>query len=305
MGVESRHGAKAAKEISLRDEKRASTTLIDDSGLQPLKARPSLVEYLNRLWEARYYIFADARAKSFADGRGQILGVLWVVLNPLIQVATYAVIFGLVLKVSRGMDNFIGFLVIGVTFFGFVSGGITMGGGLIQRNRAFLTSFSLPKAAVVFSANFRSILDHIFPAIMAVGIALLFQLDSGLSWTLVLVPLLFTLIHIFTLGIQLIVARMTTFVPDVKSLLSVVTRMLFFVSGVFWPIERFEGHPGLMAVLKANPVYQFLSAVRVCVLDGVAPELWQWGYLTLWSVGLVLIGIIYFWGAEAKYASIK
>lgn len=278
---------------------------IDDSELSTLRARPSLNDYLRRLWSARFFIFADARAKSFADGRGQFLGALWVVLNPLIQVATYAVIFGLVLKVSRGMDNFIGFLVLGVTFFGFISSGITAGGGLMQRSRSFLISFNLPKACVVASMNLRSIFDHIFPALMAVLVALLFQLGKPPSWTIILVVPLFLLIHIFTLGIQLAVARMTAFVPDVKSLLSVFTRMLFFLSGVFWPIERFSGHPALMTVLKANPVYQFLTAIRKCVLDGVAPMMWQWGYLTAWSVGLLVIGMVYFWGAEARYASVK
>ena len=60
-----------------------------------------------------------------------------------------------------------------------------------------------------------------------------------------------------------------------------------------------------MTVLKANPVYQFLAAIRKCVLDGVAPMMWQWGYLTAWSVGLLVIGMVYFWGAEARYASVK
>ncbi|OFN17701.1 hypothetical protein HMPREF2604_08280 [Corynebacterium sp. HMSC055A01] len=247
----------------------------------------------------------DARARSFADGRGTFLGVIWVVLNPAIQVALYALVFGVFLKTSRGMDNYVGFLVIGVVYFGFITTGLNAGALLVQRNRGLISSFNFPKAAVAISATLRGAFDGSVSAVLAVVFALLFQIDQMPSWTILLVIPIYLLMQIFIAGTIFVIARATAFVPDLRSLISVVTRILFFTSGVFWPVQRFVHHPTILAILNWNPVHQFLTMIRLCVLDGVVPSLTQWLYLASWSFGLLAFGLWIFWRAEHKYASIK
>ncbi|PCC82751.1 ABC transporter permease [Corynebacterium accolens] len=279
--------------------------LVDEGGLRTLKARPAFGKYLRELWKMRHFIVLDARARSFADGRGTFLGVFWVILNPAIQVALYALVFGVFLKTSRGLDNFIGFLVIGVVYFGFITAGLNAGALLVQRNRGLISSFNFPKAAVAISATLRGAFDGSVSAVLAVVFALLFQIDRIPSWTIALVIPIYVLMQIFIAGTIFVVARATAFVPDLRSLISVVTRILFFTSGVFWPVERFVHHPTLLAILNWNPVHQFLAMIRLSVLDGEVPSLTQWLYLTVWSFGLLAFGLWFFWRAEHKYASIK
>lgn len=279
--------------------------LINDRDLTRTHPRPPLLAYIKALWQRRFFIWEDSKSKSFNDGRDTFLGSIWIFLNPLLQVAIYGLVFGLILKTSRGMDNFLGFLILGVIFFGFVSKGLNSGSALIQGERSMITSFHFPKAALVVSSVTKQFLDNLVPAIMAVTLALLSQPHKTPSWTVILVVPLFLLIHVFIVGAEFMIARATAFIPDLKGLVNLLVRGLFFISGVFFTIDRFDTAPSVRAFVEVNPIYQFLSAVRSCVLDGQAPPLSMWIYLSTWSFLLLVIGFVYFWKAEAKYASVR
>ncbi|OHR24273.1 hypothetical protein HMPREF2791_00045 [Corynebacterium sp. HMSC034A01] len=168
-----------------------------------------------------------------------------------------------------------------------------------------MSSFNFPRGAVVIGETLKHAIDGIVPALVAVGLALLWQLDKPVSWTVVLVVPVYVLMQFFSLGCSFVVARACAFLPDLRSLVNLVVRGLFFLSGIFFSIDRFVNHPTLELLMKLNPVHQFLSAARVSVLDGTVPSAFTWAYITCWSLGLTLIGFVYFWAAEGRYATLK
>ncbi|WP_448854091.1 ABC transporter permease [Corynebacterium frankenforstense] len=105
---------------------------VDESGLFSMRSRPPLHRYIAQLWQRRFFIWADAKAKSLQPGADMILGNLWLVLNPILNVAIYGIVFGILLRTDRGIDNFLGFLILGVIFFTFFSRAVEGGSGLIQ-----------------------------------------------------------------------------------------------------------------------------------------------------------------------------
>lgn len=283
----------------------ANVVLADDSALHQLHARENLATYLKLLWNRRHFILADTKSKSLSSGNGTYLGMVWVLLEPLFQVAVYALVFGLILKISRGMDNFLGFLMIGVIFFGFFTKGISSGGNLIQRSRSLIRSFNFPKASLAISLVFKQAVDHIVPAFVAVIGALAFQWEKGISFSVLGIIPIYFLIHIFAFGCICFAARASAFFPDVTKILSLANRALFFTSGVFFTIERFDTHPLLKTIVEINPIYQFLMAARTCVMDGVLPSLNVWIYISTWSIAVAVVGFIYFWQAEERYVAIR
>lgn len=279
--------------------------LIEDGLLFSLQSRPPIRQYTKDLWGRRHFIKAQARAKSLRTGQDTFLGRLWIILTPVISIAIYSFVFGVVLNVSRGMENFVGFLTLGVVYFGFFTKSISSGSGLIRSSRNMIAAFSFPNASLALSAVLRQFVDNLTPAVVAVLGCVLLQLDQPIHWTIIFVLPLFLLIHIFGLGVCFIGARATAFIPDLKSIISVVNRGLFFVSGVFFTIERFETNDLVTKIVEANPIYQFLQAIRNCVMAGQVPSLQTWAYISIWSFGLLIFGYWYFWRAEERYASVK
>ena len=277
--------------------------LVDDSELQPVSSRESLPGYLRSIHRRSSFIYLDARTRAFTAGQGTFLGQIWLVLTPAFQVAVYALVFGAILHTSKGIDNFVGYLSLGVIFFGFISKNLTSSAGIVRRSRSFAATFGFPKASLVLSQAIRQFLDNSIPFLVSIVFALALQPSNPPTAALLLCVPLYILVSVFNLGLSFIVARATHVVPDLKSIISIGTRGLFFLSGVFYSIEKFQTHPALENFVLYNPIYQFLSAVRTCVLDGAVPHLWSWFYLAIWSFSLLIFGFIYFWQAEERYAT--
>ena len=281
------------------------TFIVNAASLQSLQTRPSFAEYCRQLWDRRAFIWTDARFKALRTTKDYRLWRTWLVLQPLLDVAFYAFLFGLILKTSRGIDNFVGFLILGVIFMRMIVGQMTQGIMLIRNSRGMIQTFSFPKASLAISQTLRSMLDNILPGVMAVLMALAAQHFSPLNWSIVLVIPLFALLHIFGCGLMLVTARLTAVIPDARALINFFSQAWFFLSGVMFSIDRFVNHPTLHEAMTANPAYMFLTAIRGSVLYQAPPTLETWGTLIAWSTGTFLVGMIYFWQAEARYVRLS
>mgnify|MGYP002757523537 CR=1 FL=1 len=279
--------------------------LVDDSELSAIRVRPTLRQYFVGVWQRRHFVLFEARAKSLDLGRDTFLGRWWLLLNPLLQLAVYLLVFGVILQTSRGIENFVGFLVIGVSFFGFFSQAINQSAGLLQRSRIMVVSYEFPKLTLPISLVLRQLIDNIIPALVAIGVALVAQKGQHLSWVIVLVVPLYILFHFFILGCTFFICRWSAFVPDVKQIVPVVTRGLFFLSGIFYDLDRFDSHPVIRETMMLNPVYQFLTALRSVVLYGELPSQFCLVFIVSITTLVATIGAIYFWRAEDRYASVR
>src|SRR5699024_3037403 len=140
MGVTSRkqavHPRRARRVLSEDDERflhdiekthLAKDPTIEDlfgetQGLEPIGEKATLREYLRELWQRRHFIWRESKNRVFNKSSNTFLGPVWLVFNPLLNAAFYWVIFGIVLGISRGMDNFVAFVIIGILSFRFSSG---------------------------------------------------------------------------------------------------------------------------------------------------------------------------------------
>ena len=284
---------------------KESAILVSREPLETINALPRFSDYVSQLWKLRHFIYFDARSKAFKSSRDLLLGRAWIIIQPLIDVMIYAFIFGVILKTSRGIDNFLGYLTIGVIFFGFITTGLNSGTKLIQNSYGLISSFSFPKAALPIALVTKQFIDNLPPAIISIALSFVFQWPQGPTWRIFFIIPLYILAHLLILGVIFIVARLTAFIPDLKALVGILSRALFFTSGVFFSIERFSGSPTAQKIMENNPGYIFLQACRDVTIYNKLPDLSSWIHLIAWSFVLLIIGFIFFWKAEERYASVK
>lgn len=283
------------------DDSDAPVRIVSGEGLSPLNPRPSLPTYLRQLWQRRFFIGAEARSKALRSTRDYRLWRMWLILDPIMDVAFYGFLFGVLFKTSRGIENFLGYLILGIMFMRMISGLLSSGTGLITKSRSMIRTFAFPRASLVFSQTLRALIDNVLPAVVALILAFLAQWGKFPHWTVLLVIPLFILIHIFGCGLMLIAARVTAEVPDVKAVMGLTTRAWFFLSGVMFSLDRFAHVPVAQELMSYNPAYIFLMAIRDSSIYQTVPDLNTWLTLCAWSFGTLLVGFIYFWGAEEKY----
>lgn len=203
-------------ELAGDDKRIAHLLLVNDDGVREVFSRPRFWAYLAQVIERWKFTVFDAKARAFQTDRDLILGSIWLVLSPILDGLMYGFIFGVILRTSRGIENFIGYVMIGITFFNMMNGAMQMGCGLVRTFKGMLGSFDMPAASGVISRNLRLGFDSIIPAIVAVIIGLITSKNGISPWIITLIPL-YILINMFGLGLMFVSARLTAQIPDLKA----------------------------------------------------------------------------------------
>ncbi|MEN9740584.1 MAG: hypothetical protein RLZ72_850 [Actinomycetota bacterium] len=269
------------------------------NGLKPMGVRAPLGQYLREAWIRRDFAWTLAVLGKEAENSRTRLGAWWSLLVPLIQSSIYGLIFGIILGSHRA-PNFIPFLVTGVFLFNFVSGSFQTGASSITSNSGLLRSISFPRIALPLSAVFRQVLNLLPTLPIMLVVILIF--DHILKWEIVIMPAVIALLFLFGLGIALIAARLTVQVRDLTKLLPFLTRMLFYVSGVFYtPAHLGLGETFFGTIVAINPVYAFMSLARGALVTGYEVHAQDWAIAGVWTAVVLVFGVVYFWRAEERY----
>lgn len=262
-------------------------------------ARPALTTYIKDAFNRRDFAFALSSFSNDAANARNRLGAWWMVLLPTLQAATYGLIFGVILGDNRP-DNFLPFLFTGVFLFAFFSGSFSTGATAITQNVGLVKSLSFPRALLPISAVIRQFLN-LLPQLGVLAV-LLIAIQRTISWSwLALIPITLLMV-IFASGLAMIAARLTVQVRDLTKLIPFITRVAFYVSGIFFSVESVvAGLPWLWAIVKWNPIYDFIELTRGAVVVGHSMSAELWIACVVWSLISISVGTVYFWKAEERY----
>ncbi|GAA1982227.1 ABC transporter permease [Isoptericola halotolerans] len=283
-------------------------------GLRPVGVRPSLWAYTRDVLSRAAFIRVLGTATAYSRNQHTYLGQLWALLNPVLNATVYVLIFGIILRTGRGVENTVAFIVIGVFLFRFVEQSVHGGAQSIARRVDLLRSLRFPRAVLPI-ANVTSHLATLAPAL---GVMCLVVLGSGLlpgvdpvrvtpQWLLLLPAV--ALLGTFTLGVAFVMARLAAVMPDLNNVIPFVLRFVMYGSGVIFPVvhyaERLPDAVGswVAPVLELQPVAVYLYLGRSALMDEEAfvqePVLWAFG--VVWAVVSLVGGFVVFWRGEQTY----
>ncbi|WP_147107591.1 ABC transporter permease [Nesterenkonia populi] len=285
---------------------------MDGRRLSRVGARPTLLQYMKDLWRFRHFLIYDSRARTSSQNNMDSLGRVWMIINPLLQAAVYFFIFGYILETHRDVVNFLGYLIIGVLTFRFITGAVTSGSTSIAGNQSVVQSFNFPRACLPISTVIRELFATV-PIFVVMALIVYFmgdyqvgdmeraEITLGWDW-LIFFPVIFLALLVMT-GLGLMLARLVAKYNDVKHLIQVATRLWFYASAVIFSVERFSdlGHDWIITVMHFNPAFCILDIIRDAWLyDGIG-EPFRWAVLIGWAIGAMVIGMIVFWRGEETY----
>ncbi|MGP5380883.1 ABC transporter permease [Glutamicibacter arilaitensis] len=271
----------------------------DKYGLHRVGARPTLASYLRQTWERREFIYELAKARVQKQNQQNRLGMIWVVLKPTLNAIMYGVIFG-VLQGNRAVEDFPVFVVIGVFLFEFFTSSMNGGAKSITGNQALVQSLSFPRLSLPVAQITQNLLT-LMPMVVVMFIYSII-LGTTPKWAWFGIIPLIAIFTVFNMGVALICARITVHVRDFTQILPLVTRMLFYTSGVLFSVDRILNHwPWLVRVFDFHPLYQTLQLARGMIMDNAEYEPMAWLIVSVWAVAALAFGLIFFWKAEERY----
>ena len=242
--------------------------LASEYGLKPSAARPPLLEYIKRIWRRRFFVTGFATARNVAMYTESRLGQVWQLLTPLLNVAVYYLIFGLILNTKRGVPDFIAFLVIGVFIFNFTQRSFITSSRVMWDSLPLVRALYFPRAClplgyVLIELEQLAIsLVVIFATVLAVG--------EPVSWHWVLIVPVLLMQTLFNVGAAFILARFGAGFDDVSQLLPFLVRTWFYASGVMFSIQTYKtlyGHHTISRILQYNPAAIYITLTRNALMQ--------------------------------------
>lgn len=224
-------------------------------GLTLSGARPTLPRYVAQLWQRRHFVSAYATARMQATYSTARLGQVWHLVTPLLNAAVYYFIFGLVLKASHGVPDYVPFLITGIFVWDFISSSVNAGTRSVHSNLGLVRALHFPRASLPLSTVVQLFQQLLVSMAALVLLLLAFGQRPGPAWLLALPALLLT--AVFAAGCAMFMARIGSRSPDVSQLMPFVLRTWMYSSGVMWSIDQMLGKNDLphwvLVALKANP----------------------------------------------------
>jgi teichoic acid transport system permease protein len=267
-------------------------------------ARQPLREYTRQLWARRRFIVSYSTASNAAGYSRSFIGQAWQLLTPLLNVAVYFLVFGVLLHTKRDVHNFLAFLTVGVFVFAFCSTCVTAGSRSITANLGLTRALQFPRAVLPISTALMALLQLCWSMIILVPIVLATGEHPEWRW-FELLPTI-ALQAMFCVGLALIFSRLGAHVPDTTQTLPFVTRIWMYCSGVLYSVTVFtRGRPEWVhTVLVVNPAHVFLVLARHSLIAQNPASGKDWVVGAVWAVGTLVAGYLFFWNGEEKYGNV-
>ena len=255
-------------------------------------------EYLKRLWAHRHFMIRVPLEDLRSQNSHTFLGSIWLILNPWLQVGVYFLVFGLIIPMDRGVDQYLVFLTIGVFVFFYSQRVISEGTRSLVVNVGLIRTVHFPRAVLSMSAMVGQALAFI-PVFLVMSIVVLAYGNwPDFRWLLIL-PV-FVIQNAFSLGVGFIGARVNHSYRDLENLLPFVFRLLFYVSGVLYSVDSVVEDDFWRAVFLLNPFYCLISRWR-WVMVGTSTGVEVWLASGIWSLLALSVGLSVFRSKETTY----
>jgi ABC-type polysaccharide/polyol phosphate export permease len=220
--------------------------------------------------------------------RSQALGILWSLLNPLVQMTILTVIFSQVPAFKSATAGYPVYLLMGVLVWQFFSTSLS------TATQSFITHADIVKRTV-FARELLPIATMLSYGInfaMEAGLVLLlvpiWPHAFRLSPALLLVPVILLILVLLMIGLVLSTSVLNVIYRDVAYLVTTSLTLLYWLTPIIYPI-RFVPEP-YATIMHFNPLASILIALRGCVMEGVLPSALTWAGMLVPTTVVLLVG---------------
>ncbi|MGH9828453.1 MAG: ABC transporter permease, partial [Blastocatellia bacterium] len=255
------------------------------TSLEQPKNTATRIKWISQIWKYRELIHILVMRDLKVRYKRSVLGFLWTLLNPLITILIFAMVFSRVF--ATFYEHYKLYMISGVLIWNYFSLATSQALTSVVANGPTLRKMAVPKFVFpvsVVSSNFLNLLFS-FCALAVVFPFVGGKVTPALLW----VPLVLPLLFLFTLGLGFILATLTVFVRDLRSVWDPFLMIWFFLTPVFYP--RSVIPPRFYSMLRFNPMLSILEACRVPLYASVSPSIGLMSKSVLAAVLMFGIGL--------------
>jgi lipopolysaccharide transport system permease protein len=220
------------------------------------------------VWRFRDLCIALGRRDVTLRYRQTLLGVIWVVLQPLIAGGLFAVVFGKIAGLkSEGIPYFV-FAYSGFIAWSAFQNVLARSSGALLAQSNLVTKVYFPRLVLPLSAVISSFVDFAVGLISLAVLLVVFRVNPG--WPLLTLPFWVLILHAMGLGLGTLASAFTVRFRDLNYALPILTQLLMYASPVAYSTTVVPAH--LRKYFLLNPLSGALDGFRWSVLGTSAPS---------------------------------
>ena len=275
-----------------RRESITETTIQPPSGWAPLRLR--------ELWDYRELLFFLTWRNVLVRYKQAVLGIAWAVIQPVMTMVVFTVIFGRLAGLSSDGAPYPLFSLAALLPWLLFAGSVQSGGSSLVGNANLLTKVYFPRLIMPIAAIGAALVDFGISLIVLAGVLLYYGFVPG--WTALWIVPLTLLAALTALSVTLWLSALNVLYRDVQQLIPFLLQLWMYISPVAYSVNLIPKGPWQL-VYGLNPMTGVIQAFRWALLGGTPPD----AYLvtsTLMTALLLVGGLFYFKHMERTFADV-
>lgn len=250
---------------------------------------------MTKLIDKYGYLYLQLVKRDFNKKyKRSLLGVFWSVLSPLLTFLVMVMVFTHFF--GRTTPHYNVYLFTGIVVFGYFTEATKGGMNSFTSGSSLYSKLRVPKLLFMVTSNTQALLNFSLTFIVLV---LFILFDDLLSWQIIFLVFPTICMSLLNVGIGLILGTMYVFFKDVQYLYSVFTRLLRYVSAIFYSIDSYPEH--IQQLFYLNPVFVYVNYYRQVIIYQQIPSLFYHGLCLFYGVFFLLFGLLVYSRFHKKF----
>lgn len=262
-----------------------------------------IVEGIREIWSrqrlARYLVRAELRK----HGADTLLGNVWWILDPLLQMAVYVVLVSVIARIAK--PDYPLFVFCAILPWKWFASTVNDGIVAVTARERIIKQVKFPKIVLPIAATFGGVVNFAFGLIPLFGLMILFYSDR-LSPFVLLLPVIAVVQLAFSLAIAIFLSAVNVFFRDIANVARHALRLWFYLSPALYSFEDVASRGGgvVGTLFKLNPWTILFESYRDVIYNERMPHWIELAILLVVSLAVLAVAILFFKRVEPSFAKV-
>lgn len=228
-----------------------------------------------------------------------ILGLCWAILQPVVQIIIFSIVFGKVANVSTDGIPYMLFSTVGIIPWNYMSQAMTQASESLIQNQYMLSKVYFPRVIFPITPILARLLDFFISLCILIAVIFYYQIPP--TWNMLWLPLFIVMMISIPTGIGLWLSAMSVRFRDVKHAVPFVVRMLIYTAPIVYSASSIPESYKL--VYSINPIVGMIEGFRSCIIGTKM----DWGYIVpgiVTTIIIIISGLFYYRKTERIFTDV-
>ncbi len=255
-----------------------------------------MINGMKELYDYREMIASLIKRELRGKYKASVLGFLWTLMNPLLQMLVYILVFSFILK--SGIENFPIFLFVGLVPWNFFSISVTSGATCVVNQENLIKKIYFPRIILPIS-YVTSMFINMLLTFIVIFVVLIFS-GYGLNFAaLLFLPIVMIIEYILALGICMLTSALAVYFRDLEYIMGIITMAWMYLTPILYTADIVPD--SIKTVFNLNPMTPIIEAYQQILYYKQTPYVDTLVQAAIIGIAALVIGCLGFGKMQRKF----